>query len=87
VKDRNRAKIDAAMRDGKVRVLLSSQVERIEDGFAQVRTTTGVERMPADHVIVRIGGEAAYPFLERCGVRIVKKALATEPDTTSRAAG
>ncbi len=87
VKDRNRAKIEAAVRDGKVRLLLASQVERIGDGFADLKTTTGPERIAADHVIVRIGGEAAYPFLERCGVRIVKKALATEPEASERAAG
>lgn len=87
VKDRNRAKIEAAVRDGKVRLLLASQVERIDDGFATLITSAGPERIAADHVIVRIGGEAAYPFLERCGVRIVKKALATEPSEGARAAG
>jgi hypothetical protein len=26
-------------------------------------------------VVIRIGGEAAYPFLERAGVRIVQKEI------------
>jgi hypothetical protein len=36
---------------------------------------------------VRIGGDAPYPFLERCGVRIVKKALAVADDASARMAG
>ena len=42
--------------------------------------------LPNDGVVVRIGGEAPYPFLERTGVRIVKKELALEPES-GKAAG
>jgi hypothetical protein len=31
--------------------------------------------LPNDVVIVRIGGEAPYPFLQRMGVRIVRKEI------------
>jgi len=40
--------------------------------------------LPNDGVVVRIGGEAPYPFLERIGVRIVKKELALEPEASAR---
>ncbi len=33
--------------------------------------------LPNDFVVVRIGGEAPYPMLERLGVRIVEKELST----------
>ena len=36
-------------------------------------------------VVVRIGGEAPYPFLERIGVRIVKKEIQLEQPADSKA--
>ena len=86
LKDRNRAKIEAAVQAGRVRLLMSSQVTRIDEHSAELSTADGPETIAADHVIVRIGGEAAYPFVERCGVRIVKKALAAEPGDDARKA-
>jgi hypothetical protein len=37
-------------------------------------------------VIIRIGGEAPYPFLERIGVRIVRKEIALEPQSAAAGA-
>ena len=54
---------------------------------AVLATVAGDRVLPADDVIVRIGGEAPYPFIERCGVRIVKKALAVEDSGSDRMAG
>ena len=86
LKDRNRAKIEAAVQAGRVRLLMSSQVTRIDEHSAELSTADGPETIAADHVIVRIGGEASYPFVERCGVRIVKKALAAESGDDARKA-
>ena len=86
VPEGGRAEIDAAVKAGRVRLLLSSQVTRIDQHSAELSTADGPETIAADHVIVRIGGEAAYPFVERCGVRIVKKALAAEPGDDARKA-
>jgi putative YpdA family bacillithiol system oxidoreductase len=78
VKDRNRAKLDTAVAAGKVRVLLGSQVKAITPGVVEIEHEGRVHAMPNDWVIVRIGGEAPYPFLERMGVLIVRKELALE---------
>lgn len=86
-KERNRAKLDEAVKKGRLTLLLGSEVERIEPGAAVLSTPEGPRQVFAQHVIVRAGGEAAYPFLERCGVRIVKKALATEPEAGARMTG
>jgi thioredoxin reductase len=76
VKDRNREKLDQAVRHGKVALLLESQVREIRAGAVALERQGRVETRPADFVIVRIGGEAPYPFLERIGVRIVRKEIA-----------
>jgi putative YpdA family bacillithiol system oxidoreductase len=87
IKERNRAKLDAAVAAGKVRVLLGSEVREIRRDVVVVQTAGGPETLANDHVIVRIGGEAPYPFLERCGVHLVRKALSAEPDPVARLAG
>lgn len=87
LKERNRAKLTAALEAGTVRPLLGSEVQEIRRDAVSLRTADGVRALPNDDVIVRIGGDAPYPFLERCGVRIVKKALAVADDANARMAG
>jgi thioredoxin reductase len=87
LKERNRAKLTAALKAGTVRPLLGSEVQEIRRDAVSLRTADGVKALPNDDVIVRIGGDAPYPFLERCGVRIVKKALAVADDANARMAG
>ena len=41
--------------------------------------------LPNDSVIVRVGGEAPYPFLERIGVKIVRKEIALDTNEGSGA--
>ena len=80
VKERNREKIGAAVDAGRVELLLESQVREIRRDVV-VLEHQGVPRLlPNDGVVVRIGGEAPYPFLERIGVKIVRKELAVEPE-------
>ncbi len=86
-KERNRAKLADAVKRGRINLLLHSQVARIVPGAVELTTPEGPRQVFAQHVIVRAGGEAAYPYLERCGVRIVKKALATEPEAGARMTG
>jgi putative YpdA family bacillithiol system oxidoreductase len=79
IKDRNRAKLERATADGRVRVWLESQVKEIRPDVVAVEHQGRFHLEPNDVVIVRIGGEAPFPFLERCGVRIVSKEIALEP--------
>jgi len=80
VKERNREKIDAAVSAGKVELLLESQVKEIRREVVVLEHRGTLRLLPNDGVVVRIGGEAPYPFLQRMGVSIVKKELAIEPD-------
>ncbi len=87
LKERNRAKIDAAVAAGEVQLLLASQVREIRRDAVDIEVAGNIRTVANDDVIVRIGGEAPYPFIERCGVRIVKKSLAVEDDAGARMAG
>ncbi|MBI5504623.1 MAG: NAD(P)-binding domain-containing protein [Deltaproteobacteria bacterium] len=75
-KARNREHLDQALAQGKLRLLLNAQVREIREGEVLVTCTDGPVVVPSDSVIVRIGGEAPVEFLDRVGVRRVKKDLA-----------
>lgn len=79
VKQRNRERLDEAARAGRVRLLLGSQVLEIRPGEARLERGHAAERVACDAVVIRIGGEAPHPFLERCGVRIVTREIRREP--------
>ncbi len=73
VKDRNREKFAAATTAGKVTPLWESRVTAIREGDVELEMAGKRMTLPADYVIVRIGGEPPYAMLERIGVRIVQK--------------
>ena len=74
-KERNRVHLDEAVAAGTIELLLSTEVRAIHAGTVMLETA-GVQReIPADSVIIRIGGEPPSAFLSAAGVRMVKKAL------------
>jgi len=72
-KDRNRTHLEEAVHCGALRVMLNSEVREIGDDEVVVETMGQHEVIPNDIVVVRIGGEPPYTFLEKIGIRIVKK--------------
>ena len=75
VKDRNRAKIEAAAAAGRVTVMLRSHVREIRLDRVALDVDGESTILPNDDVVVRIGGEAPHAFLERLGVRMVDKEI------------
>jgi putative YpdA family bacillithiol system oxidoreductase len=73
VKERNRTKLEAAVAAGRISVLLESQVREIRRDAVAIERASRIELLPNDVVVIRVGGEAPNPFLERCGVRFVRK--------------
>ncbi|HET6348371.1 MAG TPA: NAD(P)-binding domain-containing protein, partial [Candidatus Krumholzibacteria bacterium] len=73
VKERNRAKLDDAVKRGTLRIVLNSEVREIREGEVTLDVMGRREVVPNDVVVVRIGGEPPYTFLEKIGVHIVKK--------------
>jgi thioredoxin reductase len=84
VKERNREKLDAAVTAGRVERLLETHVREIRREVVVLDHAGTPRLLPNDGVVVRIGGEAPTPFLERTGVRIVKKELALDPAAGAR---
>ena len=86
VKERNREKIDAAVAAKHVELLLGSQVKEIRRDVVALEHEGTLRLLPNDGVVIRIGGEAPGPFLQKLGVNIVKKELALEPEPGERKA-
>jgi hypothetical protein len=51
-------------------------VREIRPGSVLMEQDGAARALPIDAVIIRIGGEPPYQFLERVGVRIVRKEIA-----------
>jgi dihydropyrimidine dehydrogenase (NAD+) subunit PreT len=72
LKAKNDARINEAIKSGKVRVLLKSELTEIHDDSVSVRqeTDTGHEEfeIPNDEVFIFAGGVMPFPLLEQAGV-------------------
>ena len=79
VKDRNRHKLGAAVERGTVRLMLGSQLREVRSEVVVLEVDGQTTILPNDDVIVRIGGEAPYTFLEKIGVRLVPKDVPIAP--------
>jgi thioredoxin reductase/ferredoxin len=73
VKERNRTKLAAAVEGGRLSLLLGSEVREIRARDAVVQVGAETRTLTNDNVIIRIGGEPPGEFLERIGVRMVRK--------------
>lgn len=71
IKEENHQRIEEAAAAGRVDILWSTQLTRIETGAVYYRDAAGDERvLEADRVFVFIGGELPTRFLRECGVEI-----------------
>jgi thioredoxin reductase len=79
-KERNREKLTAAVARGTVAVLLRSHVREVRPDVAILEVDGESMILPNDDVIVRIGGDAPYRFLQQLGIRIVQKDVPLAPE-------
>ena len=80
LKERNSTKLDAAVAAGKVTLLLKSQVREVRADLVVLEVAGETMILPNDDVIVRIGGDAPYTFLQQLGIRIVQKDVPLAPE-------
>lgn len=73
IKSRNQEKLDRAVAAGRVTLLLQTQLREIRTDKVILEGPSGTMILPNDDVVIRIGGDAPFPFLEQIGVRIVQK--------------
>ncbi len=74
-RERNREHLLQAQREGRLHVMLNSNVERITGEAVIVSGPSGQETLPNKYVFVLIGGEAPEEFLQKTGIDIVEKAI------------
>ena len=75
-KDRNRASLEKAEAEARVRILREARTTAILPQAVEVQLAQGAEQVPARFVIVLVGGESPEDFLLKSGVEIVEKAIA-----------
>ncbi len=73
VKERNLEKLENAVAARRLTVLLQSQLRRIHAGRVEIEIGETTQELPADDVIIRIGGEPPSQFLTKVGVAMVNK--------------
>ena len=72
-KQKNRERVHAAEREGRLEVMLKSQVEAIEPGAVALKADGVVRKVPNDSVIVSAGGILPSEFLRSVGIEVETK--------------
>ncbi len=70
VKPRNRSRLDAAVGDGRIRLILESTVRDISEGGVALKTGDGSLELDNDAIIVCAGGELPTPMLKKLGIQV-----------------
>lgn len=73
VKQKNRDRVQAEAEAGRLKLALSSTVQRIQADAVLLKTAEGEERLPNDAVVVCAGGVLPTPLLQAAGVRFSTK--------------
>ncbi|HJV62276.1 MAG TPA: NAD(P)-binding domain-containing protein [Albitalea sp.] len=73
VKQKNRLMLEACSRDGRLRVLMSSNVRSIEPRSVEIEVQGECRQMPNDAVIVCAGGLLPTPLLQKVGIDFATK--------------
>jgi thioredoxin reductase (NADPH) len=72
-KQRNRERVDAATRSGKLRVVFNSNVKRIDPGFVTLDENGNLIDLENNSVIVSAGGVLPTDFLKKVGIEVETK--------------
>ncbi len=68
IKPRNRDRLDLLVGEGRISVLLNSEVRSIDAHACRIAIGSEEHSVPADYVFILAGGEPPYPLLQRSGV-------------------
>jgi thioredoxin reductase len=72
-KPKNRARVDTAVRAGRMEVLLKSNVKQIEPGTVAIDCSGTVRSFANNAVIVSVGGVLPTDFLKKMGIHVETK--------------
>jgi thioredoxin reductase/ferredoxin len=73
VKVKNRQRLEEAQKQGRINVLLKSNVVRIEPGIVVLALESGEEALPNDAIIVSAGGVLPIDLLKKVGIQFETK--------------
>jgi thioredoxin reductase (NADPH) len=73
VKAKNRQRLDEAQKQGRIRVLLKSNVLRIEPAEVRLELESGQATLPNDAVIISAGGVLPIDLLKKVGIQFETK--------------
>jgi thioredoxin reductase len=74
-RERNQRYLEAAAREGKLRILRNSQIVEIRPDSVTLNCSGAMTDLSNDYIFVLIGGESPEEFLRKTGVEIVEKVL------------
>ena len=72
-KEKNRQKVETAVAEGRLRLLLNSNVKTIADTSVQIDQDGTLHELPNDAVIISAGGILPTPFLKQIGIEVETK--------------
>jgi thioredoxin reductase/Pyruvate/2-oxoacid:ferredoxin oxidoreductase delta subunit len=75
LKERNRLRLETALQQKKLALYLDSQLREIRQDRVALDFAGQSLILPNDDVIIRIGGDAPFAFLQKLGIAIVQKDL------------
>jgi thioredoxin reductase len=75
LKDRNREKLNDAIKDGRLKALLNSEITEILPKAVIMKVKGETTSLENDFVVVSIGGEPPKDFLQKVGVEVVSKRI------------
>ncbi len=74
-RERNRQQLEQAQKDGRVRIVLSSNVVEIHPDSVALNVAGQATSIPNDYVFALIGGESPEEFLRKVGIEMVNKSI------------
>ncbi len=83
-KEANGAKIMEAIRAGKIRHFINSEMSRVEAETVHIETAEGEVALKCNHIIARLGGILPRGFLEKCGIEFSSKDPTAVPVVNGR---
>jgi thioredoxin reductase len=72
-KEKNRMKVEQAVADGRLTVVLKSNVVAIDEREVRLEQEGRTLQLPNDAVIVSAGGVLPTPFLQKIGIKVETK--------------
>ncbi|HSN87584.1 MAG TPA: cyclic nucleotide-binding domain-containing protein [Thermoanaerobaculia bacterium] len=68
---------------GQMKIHFGTTVQKVEPSFAELKTPDGIARVPADHIILKLGATPPRGLLEGIGVRFAGSGRESKPVLSS----